>query len=239
MESGPSTGVAPHVGCPTRPPGRPRSTEADRAITEATLSLLAEVGLGAFAVEEVAARAGVSKATIYRRFPNRDALIVESLAQVMDTAPRPLVEESESTRDVLVRMVNGMRDWYGDSPNGALMTRMLGYARSNPALFGCFYDRVIVSRRSMVKALLVRGVARGEIRTELDLDLAVTMIVSPTLYLATVEAGGRDAAPGSSAEQVVDVILNGLAPRPGTTTVEHDRVMGVSTTSRVAPASDS
>ena len=196
-----------------RTPGRPRSTEADRAISDATLALLAEVGLGALSVEDVAARAGVSKATIYRRFPSREALIVDSIAQVLDSAPVPPLDENVSTRDILIRMVSGMRDWYGDSTSGNLMPRMIGYARTNPELFGCFYDRVIMPHRQVVKAVLRRGVQRGEVGADIDLDLAVTMIVSPTLYLAAIGAGGRDAAPGSTTEDIVDAVLGGLAPR--------------------------
>jgi len=213
MKSG---GTSPHASDTResrRMPGRPRSTEADRAIADATLALLAEVGLGALSVEDVAVRAGVSKATIYRRFPSREALIVDSIAQVLDSAPETPCDENVSTRDILIRMVSGMRDWYGDSTNGNLMPRMIGYARTNPELFGCFYDRVIMPRREAVKAVLARGVQRGEVCEDIDLDLAVTMIVSPTLYLATIGAGGRDAAPGSTTEDVVDAVLGGLAPR--------------------------
>ncbi len=207
-----STAVVDEVGDARRTPGRPRSADADRAIVDATLTLLIEVGLGALSIEEVATRAGVSKATIYRRFPNKDALIVESLACMLDTSPPPTIQDDISTRDILVRMISGMRQWYRESPNGALMPRMLGYARTNPELFGCFYDRVLAPRRENLKQVLIRGIERGEVRRDIDLDLAVTMIIAPTFFTATVGMGGRDVTPGSGPTDFVDAVLRGLAP---------------------------
>jgi Bacterial regulatory proteins, tetR family len=72
---------------PSARPGRPRSEQAERAIIEATLDLLAEVGIAALSVEQVAARAGVGKATIYRRWPNKEALIIDAAASLKSPLP--------------------------------------------------------------------------------------------------------------------------------------------------------
>src|SRR4030095_12401343 len=72
---------------PSARPGRPRSERAERAIIEATLDLLAEVGIAALSIEQVAARAGVGKATIYRRWPNKEALIIDAAASMKGPVP--------------------------------------------------------------------------------------------------------------------------------------------------------
>src|SRR4051812_38737959 len=83
-----------------RPPGRPRSERADKAIVDATLALLVEEGgVSGVSIEAVAARAGVGKTTIYRRWPNKEALIIDALAALRE----PIVEpRGQSVREDLI-----------------------------------------------------------------------------------------------------------------------------------------
>src|SRR5262245_22575212 len=91
---------------PSARPGRPRSAQAERAIIEATLDLLAEVGIGGLSIEHVAARAGVGKATIYRRWANKDALIIDAAASLKSPLPevpgRSIREDLKIIADVMV-----------------------------------------------------------------------------------------------------------------------------------------
>lgn len=192
--------------------GRPRSAEADRAIVGATLELLGELGPTGLTVEEVASRAGVSKATLYRRYAGKDQLIVDALASLNDELPAE-TPDCGSTRDTLVLILEGWRAGYPTSLAGRLFPRVTAHARSNPPLFGCFYDRVIEPRRERFREVLRRGVARGELRDDLDVELAVTLLIAPTLYQLQLSAGGRDPAPGSGAAELVDAVLDGLAVR--------------------------
>lgn len=192
--------------------GRPRSAEADRAIVAATLELLGELGPTGLTVEEVASRAGVSKATLYRRYAGKDQLIVDALASLNDELPAE-APDAGSTRDTLVLILETWRAGYPSSLAGRLFPRVTAHARSNPPLFGCFYDRVIEPRRERFREVLRRGVDRGELRADLDMELAVTLLIAPTLYQLQLSAGGRDPAPGSGAAELVDAVLDGLAAR--------------------------
>src|SRR5690242_16002774 len=89
----------------TRRPGRPRSEQAEQAIIEATLDLFAEQGFEGVCVEAVAARAGVGKATIYRRWPNKEELLLAAFGSLKSPFPEPA---GESVRDDLLAMVKVM-----------------------------------------------------------------------------------------------------------------------------------
>src|SRR5438046_3156857 len=107
-------------------PGRPRSARADEAIIEATLDLMAEgMPVEAMSIEAIAARAGVGKATIYRRWPNKESLIVDAVATIKGEVP---VLRQESLRDdliTLLRPVGQMRT----TRAGKIMPCLLGELR--------------------------------------------------------------------------------------------------------------
>lgn len=195
-------------GAVVRAPGRPRSERADRAIVDATLDLLAEVGPSALTVEEVASRAGVGKATIYRRFSGKDELVLESLVTLNDDLVD--VDDALTTRDALVLLLEQMLSQQASCHWGRILPRVMGHARSHPELFGAIYDAVIEPRRERFRAVLRRGVGRGEIRPDVDVDLAVTLLVGPVLYRSMVAAGGRDPAPAVTVADVVDTVIAGL-----------------------------
>lgn len=193
----------------TRPrgPGRPRDERADRAILDAALELLAEVGPTGLSVEEVAARAGVSKATIYRRFPTKDDLVVASLSGLVVSWPDDV--PSGSVRDRLVHLVEHWWTSYARSANGQVFHRVLAHAKSNPRLFEAFYDEVIEPRRDLFRRVLRDGVAAGEIRPDADLELVITMIVGTSVYTNQTRSAGRDPMPGSGPAELVDAALAG------------------------------
>lgn len=188
-----------------RGPGRPRDERADRAILDTALALLAEVGPTGLSVEEVASRAGVSKATIYRRFPTKDDLVVASLSSLAVAAPEDMPEGG--VRDRLVFLVGRWWATYVESPNGVLFHRVLAHAKSNPRLFQVFYDEVIEPRRELFRRVLRDGIAAGEVRSDADLELAVTMIIGTSVYTNQTRGAGRDPAPGSGPEELVDAVL--------------------------------
>src|ERR1043166_4984722 len=94
-----------------RRPGRPRSEQADRAIIEAALSLFAESGPEGLCIERVAARAGVGKATIYRRWPGKEDLLLDAIAALRPPLPQPA---GESVRDDLIAVLGAMREAVAD-----------------------------------------------------------------------------------------------------------------------------
>ncbi len=195
----------------SRAPGRPRSVEADKAILDATLVLLAEVGPTALSVEEVASRAGVGKTTIYRRFATKDDLVVASLASLNESLPTEIAEGT--VRDSLVAMVTGWWAQQADgSTSGQLFHRVLAHAKTNPQMFCAFYDQVIEPRRDRYRDVVRRGIARGELRDDTDVELMTTLIISSSVYVLQMRASGRDASPGSGPGDFVDAILRGFLP---------------------------
>src|SRR3954453_16263271 len=91
-----------------QPPGRPRNVRADEAILEAVIALLGDgQSVDGLSMEAVAAKAGVGKATIYRRWPNKEALLIDAVATMKGPLPQPA---GESVRDDLVMLVSAMRN---------------------------------------------------------------------------------------------------------------------------------
>lgn len=195
----------------TRAPGRPRDGRVDALVLETALAMLAEVGPTGLSVEEVAARAGVSKATIYRRWPTKDDLVVASLGALVTGLPTDVPEGS--VRDGILFLVDAWWRSYVQSPNGLVFHRVMAHAKSNPRLFESFYDTVIEPRREMFRVVLRRGIQNGEVRADADLELLITLIIGSSVYLNQVRSSGRDPAPGAGAEDVVDAALAGFLVR--------------------------
>lgn len=192
-----------------RRPGRPRSAAAERAILDATLALLAEHGLEGVTMEAAAARAGVSKATIYRRWPSRIEMIGAAFASV-DREVR--IVETGNVRDDLVAVVGEFRRATLRPLPPPAMARMIAMTLATPELRELFIEHVFQPRRAAVIAALQRGQARGEVRTDVDLDLAFAMTVGPLLLTGLLGQVGVAVA-GDLPVRIVDAVLAGLAPR--------------------------
>ncbi len=193
---------------PRTGPGRPRSAEADRAIVAAALELMREQGYADLSLEAVARAAGVGKATIYRRYHDKADLVAAALATVGGDVTAP-IDTGDTRADLteLVRRFLGMMEHEGLPMVGSLLAERL----RNPNLMDRFRERVIAPRRRLMRSLLERGVERGDVRAEADLELAVDTLIGP--YFTRSFAGGAIA--DDWAERVVAAVWEGLAPRPG------------------------
>lgn len=169
----------------TTPTGRPRSEEAHKAILDATIALLAEVGFSALTVEGVAARAGVGKATIYRRWPSKLPLIVEAFGQL------PGMEDVDtgSLAEDLDRMLRGYLQAFNSTALSAVLPSLAGERAHNAELSKVF-DPVSKERRVPLMRALERGVERGEIAADVDLELAADLVVGP-IAVGLFFKGGR------------------------------------------------
>jgi len=194
----------------TAPPrrGRPRSAQVDTAIVDAVLELIAEHGLGSLTVESVAARAGVGKATLYRRWPNKDALVLDALAHLNDGLP-PV--QGDTLRERLVSLLTPMRCRPQAARSMRLIPRVLSHREASPELYECFFEQVIAPRRERFLVELRAAVQAGEIRSDVDLELAVNALVGPVLYQSLVIPDGHQAA-AKQPEALVDLVLSGLSP---------------------------
>jgi AcrR family transcriptional regulator len=185
--------------------GRPRSEQSRVAVLRATSELMREVGLRAMTTEEIAARSGASKATIYKWWPNKYAVAVEAfLSEMLAESPDP---DTGSARDDLQIALRGLLRFYA-STSGRVFAQLVGEAQFDPVIAQELRDRLVGSRRQLVRAIFDRGVARGELRAEVDPEAAIDLVFGPAMYrLVAGHAPLDDAA----ADAIVDVAMRGLA----------------------------
>ena len=191
----------------TRPLGRPRETRADRAIVKATLELIAERGVHELRTEDVAARARVGKGAIYRRYRSKEELVTAAVASVV--SEEIAVPDTGSTRDDLLELMREAVALYGDGPSGRLVAKVVGAMVEKPELAKTLREGVLAGRRAALGEVLRRGVERGDLRADLDLELALDVLGGPLFYRLLVTGGPVDE---QLAEGVTDLILRGFAP---------------------------
>jgi AcrR family transcriptional regulator len=198
--SGTDTKAGLAGAAPRRPgkPGRPRSEQAEQAIIEATLDLFAEQGFEGVCVEAIAARAGVGKATIYRRWPNKEELLLAAFGSLKSPYPEPA---GVSVRDDLLAMVKVM------------CTDKLGEGEKYPRLMARYKETVVEPRRDVMRAVIRRGIETGELRPDTDVEVALLALTGVVLAKEKSAAGDPDALNDEFAARVVDGVLLGLAAR--------------------------
>jgi AcrR family transcriptional regulator len=190
-----------------RRPGRPRSERAERAILDAALELFGESGVAGVGIEAVAARAGVGKATIYRRWPGKEELLLDALALLKSPLPEPA---GASVREDLVAMLAVMCQDTADPVRVRRFALLLGEGEKYPKIMQRYKDTVLEPRREMIRSVLRRGIATGELRPDADVEVAMYMLMG-----AVMARGKHDAEqiPADYPERLVDEALLGLAPR--------------------------
>ena len=187
--------------------GRPRSDRLHRAILDAARELLIAEGFAALRLEHVAARAHVGKATIYRRWPSKEALALELLMEL--AAPHIAIKETGDTRaELLAAVTNAMRA-LTETPFGPVMRALLSQIAINPSLGDPFRAGVVQARRDEVARVIARGVSRGDLRADIDYEVATELLVGP-VYFRLMFGGELTHA---FAERVVDALLRGYAAR--------------------------
>ncbi|MQA23880.1 MAG: TetR family transcriptional regulator [Micromonosporaceae bacterium] len=193
-----------------RPVGRPRSSQASDAIISATLDLLAEgVTIEALTIEAIASRAGVGKATVYRRWPNKEALVIDAIACLKGATP---LLPGRSVREDLVTLLAGMGK-ANDTPEGRIVLAVLPEIRRNPEL-SARYAAMVDSRREVIREVFRRGLASGELTPDLDVELALAMLSSPMMSVASMRMFPR-VSEERLAERIVDLALAGMrGPAP-------------------------
>lgn len=190
-----------------RPPGRPRSEDARKAILRSTLKLLQETGFPDLSIEAIAAHADVGKATVYRWWPNKASLVAEAFSHSADEELR--FPNTGSVRDDvsiqmkhLVRVLRGRR--------GRIVAALIGGGQSDPELIEAFRDRFMLPRRQEAYQTLRRGIARRELPEDLDLDLTLDTLYG-SLYMRFLirQTGLTD----DYVDEVVALVFDGAAKR--------------------------
>ncbi len=179
-----------------RRPGRPRSDQAEEAILDAVLSLFSDgATYDALSMEMIATAAKVGKATIYRRWPNKEALVIAAIG-------RRLHPENEirvpgvSVREDLISLLEMMRGHLQDECTGPAYNVLSQVSVRNPNLYRRYHEVVIEPRRELYRQVLRRGIANGELREDLDVERAMLMLTSTMLTVTRhnppPEPVGRD-----------------------------------------------
>jgi AcrR family transcriptional regulator len=188
-----------------RSPGRPRSVRADEAIVQATLDLLAEGStIETLSIEAIAARAGVGKATIYRRWSGKNALLLDALRRLKGIMPQPA---GHSIRDDLVLLVGAVGHNI-DPRTAKIVPCLVPEVNRSPDHFQ-LYQNIIEPRRKVMREVLQRGVESGELRADLDIELAMALLTGPMLIQRMLR-WHPELDDSALPARIVDAVLDGI-----------------------------
>jgi AcrR family transcriptional regulator len=174
-------------------------------VLRATSQLINEVGLRAMTTDEIASRSGVSKATIYKWWPTKYAVAVEAFLSQMDAQSAD--PDTGSAREDFRRTLRGLMRFYR-SKNGRAYAQLVGEAQFDPRIGKELREHLIGSRRQVMRAILTRGVERGELSPDIDTEVAIDLIFGPAMYRLVA---GHAPLNNASADAIVDTAMRALA----------------------------
>ena len=188
---------------PSRAPGRPRCPTTHQAILDAANNLLDEIGFTNMSLEGIAARAGVGKATIYRRWSNKasvvmDAFLAATAKEIAFPNTRSAREDIRRQMRSVVKVLNG--------PRGRTIATLIGVVQSDNELAEAFRTRFVAVRRGEAKAVVQRGIANGEFKPDMDLESVLDCLYGPIYFRLLI---GHEKASAKYADQLVDLVLRG------------------------------
>ena len=198
-----SAGTESHAS--VAPRGRPRSDKVHRAILDATRDLIVEHGFADLRLEHVAARAGVGKSTIYRRWASKEELALELLLEL--ASPHIAIDDTGNTRDELRASVNNAINGLTRSTFGPVIRALLSHIALDPALGDPFRATVVQARRAEIAAVVARGIERGDVRRDVNVGVATELLVGPVYFRLMFGGELND----DFATNVVDTLLQGFA----------------------------
>lgn len=190
-----------------RLPGRPRSEQARLAILHSTLQILAQSGFSDLTIEDVAERAGVGKATVYRWWPNKGALVADAFASSATPALR-----FPDTGSVYTDMSRQMRQLVKvfTGPRGRIVAAILAAGQSDKDSIHAFRERFLLPRREEAYTTLRRAIRRGELRKDLDPDLLLDSLYGPIYMRFLIQHARLNSA---FVDRLCALVLGGAAPR--------------------------
>jgi AcrR family transcriptional regulator len=183
--------------------GRPRNESCSTSILSATLELVAEVGIASLTMDAVAQRAGVGKATIYRRWSSKEALMLDAWMSCVST---PHVPDTGSLRADLEELFLRNDRPLSDEAMQRVFPQMIAAAKVNPEVQQA-YQAFLTERRRPINTVLASAVRRGELSAETDLQLVGDLMIAPLMYRWLVTDGLVD---DSMISSVIDTVLAGL-----------------------------
>jgi AcrR family transcriptional regulator len=193
-------------GRPKRPPGRPRSEQARVAILRSALKLLGKNGFSGLTIEAVAAHAGVGKATVYRWWPNKAALIADAFAS--STTRRLHFPDTGSVRTDMSQQMRQVIKVFR-SRRGRILAAILAAGQSDRGVITAFRERFMKPRRQEAYATLRRGILRGELRKNVDMDLLLDSLYGPIYMRFLIR---HDKLTSDFVDHLCEMVLGGARP---------------------------
>jgi AcrR family transcriptional regulator len=195
------------TGPPTKV-GRPRDARAHQAIVDATLDLLASQGYARLTIEAIAARAGVGKTTIYRRWSSKGSLVIEAISGLLHLGP---TVDTGDTRADLAAFLKAVVAALATPLVGGTIPGLTNDMAVDPGVAGPFRGFLVDPERARLKTILDRAEARGELAPGTDREMLLDMLVGPVLWRALITGRTLDAG---VAERIVDKVVRGFGLRP-------------------------
>lgn len=184
--------------------GRPRNVEAQKSILSASYELLLEHGFQAVTVDKIADRAQVSKATIYKWWPNKAAVVMDGFLHAA-TARLPVPDTGKTFDDILIHATN--LAMFLISREGTVITELLGEGQFDAGLAEAYRARFFRPRRLEARGLLEKGIQRGELKNDLDVGVCIDLIYGPIFYRLLVTGDPLDE---SYVKQLVTSAFEGI-----------------------------
>jgi AcrR family transcriptional regulator len=189
-----------------RTAGRPRSERARAATLEAAGELLDERGLAALSVDAIATHAGVSKATIYRWWPSKAAVVMDAFLE--RTSPQMPFPDTGSTREDLRRQMRSVIRLFNDAATSRPFVALIAESQHDPVLAAALRERFIAARRAAATEAFARGIERGDLKADLDVEIAIDALYGALYYRLLVS--GEPLTP-RYADRLLDQLFPALA----------------------------
>lgn len=185
---------------------RPRSEKSHLKVLEAAVRLFSEEGIDATSMDAIAAQSGVSKATIYKHWPDKETLAEEVLVWLysLDEEPPPI--EHTTLRDDLIAALSFRPAERLMNERERIMPHLIAYSARNPVFGKAWRSRILSRNAILIKQVLGAAMERGDIDANLPIDMALAMLFGPMMYRQIFVACSRtEKAPPAFIAQVVDV----------------------------------
>lgn len=188
--------------------GRPRDAAVDQRILSGTLAVIAERGITGASMDEIAARAGVSKPTIYGRWPSKDELCVHAVGAA------PVVLRADRGGDPRTECIAALDEAMGLKEGESarrLLPRILAEINDHPALARVFSEHIVQPRRAQCARIVQRAIDGGQLPSSTDLDLAVDLLLGPIFYRRLINGA---ASLATLPEKIVNAVWKAFGATP-------------------------
>ncbi|MEO6123306.1 MAG: TetR/AcrR family transcriptional regulator [Ilumatobacteraceae bacterium] len=182
--------------------GRPRDVRCDHAILQATIDILIEGGAANLSIDGVAARAGVGKATIYRRWSSKEALVLDAINTEESIIPTP---DTGTLRGDLEQYYDGVIERFRDNEGSDVLPHLIEAACYDPEV-RLSLDSYLSGRQKPLRVVLQRAIQRGEITSGTDVTVLIDVLVGPTFYRRLLTGGEIDR---TFVHKILDIVLGG------------------------------